>query len=78
MSEVQAPRGMKAIRIHSNGGGEVMKYEDAPIPDIGPNDVLIKNHVCGVNYIDVYHRTGKLSFFQHFHFLIFHFQDYTK
>jgi NADPH2:quinone reductase len=48
----------KAIRIHTNGGPEVMKYEDVPTPEPGPGEALIKHHAIGLNYIDVYFRTG--------------------
>jgi NADPH:quinone reductase len=48
----------KAIRIHTNGGPEVMKYEDVPTPEPGPNEALIKQGAVGLNYIDVYFRTG--------------------
>jgi len=48
----------KAIRIHSNGGPEVMKWEDVPTPEPGPGEALIKHHAVGLNYIDVYFRTG--------------------
>ena len=48
----------KAIRIHANGGPEVMKWEDIPMPEPGPNEALIKHEAVGLNYIDVYFRTG--------------------
>ncbi len=48
----------KAIRIHANGGPEVMVWEDVPTPEPGPNEALIKHHAVGLNYIDVYFRTG--------------------
>ena len=48
----------KAIRIHSNGGPEVMKWEDVPTPEPGPGEALIKQEAVGLNYIDVYFRTG--------------------
>jgi NADPH2:quinone reductase len=48
----------KAIRIHTPGGPEVMKWEDVPTPEPGPNEVLIKQAAVGLNYIDVYFRTG--------------------
>ncbi len=48
----------KAIRIHTNGGPEVMKWEDIPTPDPGPGEALIKHEAVGLNYIDVYFRTG--------------------
>ena len=48
----------KAIRIHTNGGPEVMKWEDVPTPEPGPGEALIKQEAVGLNYIDVYFRTG--------------------
>jgi NADPH2:quinone reductase len=48
----------KAIRIHANGGPEVMKWEDVPTPEPGPNEALIRHEAVGLNYIDVYFRTG--------------------
>ena len=48
----------KAIRIHANGGPEVLKYEDVPTPEPGPGEALIRHHAVGLNYIDVYFRTG--------------------
>ncbi len=49
----------KAIRIHSPGGPEVMKWDDVPTPEPGPNEALIKQEAVGLNYIDVYFRTGQ-------------------
>jgi NADPH2:quinone reductase len=48
----------KAIRIHTNGGPEVMVWEDIPTPDPGPGEALIKQAAVGLNFIDVYFRTG--------------------
>ena len=48
----------KAIRIHSPGGPEAMRWEDVPTPEPGPNEALIKQEAVGLNYIDVYFRTG--------------------
>ncbi len=48
----------KAIRIHTNGGPEVMVWEDIPTPDPGPGEALIKQEAIGLNFIDVYYRTG--------------------
>ncbi len=48
----------KAIRIHANGGPEVMKWEDVPMPEPGHGEALIHHHAVGLNYIDVYFRTG--------------------
>lgn len=43
---------MKAVRIHSYGGPEVLQYEDAPRPKPGKGEVLIRVHAAGVNPID--------------------------
>ena len=48
----------KAIRIHANGGPEVMHWEDVPTPEPGPGEALIRHGAVGLNYIDVYFRTG--------------------
>jgi NADPH2:quinone reductase len=49
---------MKAIRVHDNGGPDVLKYEDIPAPQPGPGQARVRIHAIGVNFIDVYHRTG--------------------
>ena len=49
---------MKAIRVHSPGGPEALRYEDVPQPSPAAGDVLVKVEAAGVNYIDVYQRTG--------------------
>src|ERR1700758_3645313 len=48
----------KAVRIHSNGGPEVLVWEDVPTPEPGPTEALIKHEAIGLNFIDVYFRTG--------------------
>src|SRR5215217_5748401 len=47
-----------AIRIHEPGGPEVMRWEPVEIDDPGPGQVRLRQHAAGLNYIDVYHRTG--------------------
>ncbi len=49
---------MKAIRIQSHGGPEVLRYEDVPTVSPGSEEVLVKIQAIGVNYIDTYHRRG--------------------
>lgn len=49
---------MKAVRIHSYGGPEVLKYEDAPRPKPGPGEVLVKVYAAGVNPVDWKIREG--------------------
>ncbi len=47
-----------AIRVHENGGPEKMIWEEVPLPDPKPGEVLIRQKAVGLNYIDVYFRTG--------------------
>jgi NADPH2:quinone reductase len=49
---------MKAIRVSAVGGPEVLRLEDVPRPEPGPGQVRVKVESAGLNYIDVYHRTG--------------------
>ena len=44
---------VKAIRLEEVGGPEVMKYVDVELGEPGPGEVLIRQHACGLNYIDV-------------------------
>lgn len=48
----------KAIRISKTGGPEVMEYVDVEVGDPGPGEVRLRQAACGLNYIDVYFRTG--------------------
>ena len=48
----------KAIRIHAHGGPEIMQWEDVPTPEPGPAEVLVHHTAVGLNFIDVYFRTG--------------------
>src|SRR5881275_131945 len=50
---------MKAIRVQSPGGPEALRYEDVPQPSPAAAQVLVKIEAAGVNYIDVYQRTGQ-------------------
>jgi len=47
-----------AIRMHEAGGPEVMKWESVDVPTPGTGEVLLKHSAVGLNYIDVYHRSG--------------------
>src|SRR4029450_6259068 len=47
-----------AVRVHKPGGPEALTYEDAQIPAPGQGQIKIKQHACGVNFIDAYFRMG--------------------
>ncbi|HYS61686.1 MAG TPA: alcohol dehydrogenase catalytic domain-containing protein, partial [Gemmatimonadales bacterium] len=49
---------MKAIRVHAPGGPDALRYEDIERPAPGPGQVLVKIEAAGVNFIDIYQRTG--------------------
>jgi len=48
----------KAIRIAATGGPEVMQYVDVDVGAPGPGEALLRQHAIGLNFIDVYYRTG--------------------
>jgi NADPH2:quinone reductase len=47
-----------AIRIHRPGGPEVLKWEEVDVGEPGPGQVRLRQEAAGLNFIDVYHRTG--------------------
>ncbi|MGE3303959.1 MAG: quinone oxidoreductase [Hyphomonadaceae bacterium] len=49
---------VRALRIHERGGPEVLRVEDVPTPEPGPGQVRIRHTAIGVNFIDVYQRSG--------------------
>ncbi|HMM50373.1 MAG TPA: quinone oxidoreductase [Burkholderiaceae bacterium] len=48
----------KAIRIHRTGGPEVMQYVEVEVGAPGPGEAQVRHHAIGLNFIDVYFRTG--------------------
>ena len=48
----------KAIRIHQTGGPDAMQWEDVEVGAPGPGEVRIRHEAVGLNFIDVYFRTG--------------------
>ncbi len=48
----------RAIRITEHGGPEVLKLVDIEVPAPGPDEVQVRNHAAGLNFIDIYYRTG--------------------
>jgi NADPH2:quinone reductase len=49
---------MKAIRVSEYGGPSVLKIEEVPTPQPGPNQVLVRNHAVGINPVDTYLRSN--------------------
>ncbi len=47
-----------AIRMHAQGGPEVLQWESVEVGQPGPGEALVRHHAVGLNYIDVYHRSG--------------------
>lgn len=47
-----------AIRVHQSGGPEVMRFEDVDVPTPGAGEAAVRHAAVGVNFIDVYYRTG--------------------
>lgn len=49
---------VKAIQVHKVGGPEALVYGDVELPPPSPGEVRVRNRAIGINFIDVYHRTG--------------------
>jgi NADPH:quinone reductase-like Zn-dependent oxidoreductase len=49
---------VRLVRIHRHGGPEVLSYEDAPEPRIGPGEVLLRVRACALNHLDLFVRAG--------------------
>ncbi|MGC9959639.1 quinone oxidoreductase family protein, partial [Roseiarcus sp.] len=49
---------MRAIRIHQPGAPEVMRLEEVELAPPGKGEVRLRQHAIGINFIDIYHRTG--------------------
>src|SRR5438552_4559464 len=50
---------MKAVRIHTHGGPDVMRVEEVPAPEPGPGEARVRLAACGVNFVDIYQRLGQ-------------------
>jgi NADPH:quinone reductase-like Zn-dependent oxidoreductase len=51
---------MKAIVFDRHGGPEVLEYREVPLPEIGPDEVLVRVRACGLNHLDLFTRSGRL------------------
>jgi NADPH:quinone reductase-like Zn-dependent oxidoreductase len=49
---------VKAVRIHEDGGPDVLRYEDVPDPEPGPSEVLLSLRAAGLNHLDIWVRRG--------------------
>ena len=47
-----------AIRVHEHGGPEVLRWEEVTVGEPGPGQIRLRQEAAGLNFIDVYHRTG--------------------
>lgn len=54
----QLPRSTPAIRFSRTGGPEVLELADVPLSPPGPGEALVRNTAIGVNFIEIYHRSG--------------------
>jgi NADPH:quinone reductase len=52
---------MRAIRIHRTGDPDVLQLDDIPMPEPGPNEVRVKIEAIGLNFIDIYRRSGQYA-----------------
>jgi NADPH2:quinone reductase len=52
---------VKAIQFAATGGPEVLQLVDLPVPEPGPGQIRVHQHVAGVNFIDIYIRTGRYA-----------------
>jgi NADPH:quinone reductase len=52
------PMSNPTVRIEQHGGPEAMHLVDLPVGDPGPGEIRIRHHACGLNFIDVYQRSG--------------------
>ena len=50
------------IRIEQQGGPEMMRLVELPVGEPGPGEIRIRHHACGLNFIDVYQRSGVYPF----------------
>jgi len=55
------PTKERAVRVQAPGGPEALELVEVTVGEPGPGEIRIRHHACGVNFIDLYHRTGLYS-----------------
>ena len=50
---------MQVVRVHEQGGPEVVRLDELPTPSPGQGEALVRVAAAGVNFIDIYHRSGQ-------------------
>jgi NADPH2:quinone reductase len=50
---------MQVLRVPAPGGPEALQVDELPTPEPGPGQVLVRVAAAGVNFIDIYHRSGQ-------------------
>ena len=50
---------MRAVRFHQHGGPDVLRVEEAPDPELGPGEVLVRVRACALNHLDLWTRRGR-------------------
>lgn len=55
---LQVGASMKAVRVHQYGGPEALRYEEMPVPEPKAGEARVKIEAVGVNFVDIYQRTG--------------------
>jgi len=58
MENLMAQQTSATVRVDQHGGPEAMHLVDLPVGEPGPGEIRIRHHACGLNFIDVYQRSG--------------------
>src|SRR3954452_385121 len=56
--DTRQERGVKAVRVHATGDAGVLRVDEVPVPQPGPGQALVRVEAAGLNFIEIYHRTG--------------------
>lgn len=55
---MELPKTMLAVQLKEQGGPEVLELREVPVPEVGPNDALIRVNHCALNHLDIFVRAG--------------------